>query len=116
MKIFVKGLNFSLLPLAGLVVNTKNLSKNQLENLNDGLIKSIDFIRQNINSQLQPTGELRDIMQKNGFNPNSHLSAYQKLSEIDPESLSIILSYAKLYQVEGFDNIDLSKLDSFFAY
>ena len=113
---FVKGLNFSLLPLAGLVVNTKNLSKNQLENLNDGLIKSIDFIRQNINSQLQPTGELRDIMQKNGFNPNSHLSAYQKLSEIDPESLSIILSYAKLYQVEGFDNIDLSKLDSFFAY
>jgi NitT/TauT family transport system permease protein len=105
---FVKGLNFDILPLAGLAVNTKKLSSQQIQTLDDGLVKSVEFIRQNTNSQLQPIGELKDIMQKNGLNTDSHISAYESLSEVNPENLNIILSYAKLYQVEGLSSLSSS--------
>ena len=103
---FVRGANFESLPLAGLVVNTDKMSSEDLENFEQNLIRSLNFIRENTDAELKPTGELRDIMQANNLNPKSQLSAYQIDTEIDPKDLETLIGFAQNYQVEGLEDLD----------
>jgi|LakMenEpi03Aug12_release.lakeMendotaPanAssembly.Ray.scaffolds.fasta_scaffold40921_4 NitT/TauT family transport system permease protein len=103
---FVKGANFDSLPLAGLVVNQKEISSENLTKFRENLTKSLEFIRQNTDSDLKAIGELREIMQKNDINPDSQLSAYQIGTEINPKDLEILIKYAQNYQVEGLEKLN----------
>ena len=111
---FVKGANFESLPLAGLVVNKKEISSENLTKFRENLTKSLEFIRQNTDSDLKAKGELREIMQKNDINPDSQLSAYQIGTEINPLDLETLIKYAQNYQVEGLEKLNDIKVEDLY--
>ncbi|MFM7854037.1 MAG: ABC transporter substrate-binding protein, partial [Flammeovirgaceae bacterium] len=111
---FVKGANFESLPLAGLVVNKKEISSENLTKFKENLTKSLEFIRQNTDSDLNAKGELREIMQKNDINPDSQLSAYQIGTEINPLDLETLIKYAQNYQVEGLEKLTDIKVEDLY--
>jgi NitT/TauT family transport system permease protein len=105
LETFVKGATFENLPLAGLVLNNKNISSDNQQKFLMSLKQSLEFIRKHTDKNLKATGELREILEDNDLNPDSQLSAYESGSEINPKDLATLINYAALYKVDGLEKL-----------
>ncbi len=112
----VSGIKFESLPLAGMVVNTQKLDKNQISSIEQGMKKSIDFIRENTDEAHKAKPELKKIMQKYDLNPDSNLSAFETEDEIDPKNLGILLKLLSYYQIEGFEDSVNNENEFYYNY
>ena len=101
----IAGISFERLPLAGLTINTDILSTDEINQLNQGIQSSLEFIRDNTTDN-KPSGELIDIMNKYNLNPNSFISQFQSNTEINPEDLDRIISVLRLLNLDGIENLE----------
>ncbi|NJS41703.1 ABC transporter substrate-binding protein [Candidatus Gracilibacteria bacterium] len=93
----IEGINFSSLPLAALVIDTKELSQDEQKKFVDGIISSINYIKENQDSKSKAKQNLQLIMQKYGLNQNSSLSLYQSRDEIDLSQTENLLNLIKQF-------------------
>jgi putative hydroxymethylpyrimidine transport system permease protein len=97
----IRGINFSSLPLAALVVNTQQLSETDTQQFRADITKSIDFIRQHSDSDHKATGELKNILSKYEISDQVSLSKYEVGAEIDLENTKNFVRLINLFDSQS---------------
>jgi len=95
----IRGISFKSLPLAATIMDTEQLSSSDQQIFRENLQKSIQFIKDNTNSDFKATGELVKILQKYDINSNSSLSVFQSQGDIDPKDLEILINLLQIFGV-----------------
>jgi NitT/TauT family transport system permease protein len=113
-KTLIGIITFKNLPLAGLVLNTEKLVGQDKTDFLEDMDKSLNFIKENTNKEGFAIGELKDILKNNDLNVNSRIPTWQNSNSVQSEDLSQLILILKTYSVEGFDNLDTTKLDQFY--
>jgi ABC-type nitrate/sulfonate/bicarbonate transport system substrate-binding protein len=113
-KTLIGIITFKNLPLAGLVVNSEKLVGQARTDFIEDLDKSLNFIKENTNKEGFAVGELKDILKENDLNTNSRIPTWQNSNAVEGEDLGQLILILKTYSVEGFDNLDIKKLDQFY--
>ena len=113
-KTLIGIITFKNLPLAGLVVNSEKLVGQARTDFIEDLDKSLNFIKENTNKEGFAIGELKDILKENDLNTNSRIPTWQNSNAVEGEDLGQLILILKTYSVEGFDNLDIKKLDQFY--
>jgi ABC-type nitrate/sulfonate/bicarbonate transport system substrate-binding protein len=97
----IRGINFSSLPLAALVVNTQQLSEADRQQFRADITKSIDFIRQHSDNDHKATGELKNILSKYEISDQVSLSKYEGGTEIDLENTKNFVRLINLFDSQS---------------
>ena len=109
----IKQISFTNLPLAGMIIDTKNTSAEDQKKFITDIAKSIDYIEKHSQGGIADD-ELGAIMSKYDLNPKSQIPTTQALSKINLPDLNQIIQLTQLY--DPVNGQDLAKLTSESVY
>ncbi len=97
----IRGVNFTALPLAGLVLNSKLLSDTDKTQFSRDISSSLDFIRSHTDTSHKATGELQSILRQYEMSEDVLLSQYQISTEVDTENTKKLIQLINLFDSQS---------------
>lgn len=110
----IEGLDFDYLPLAGLVIDEKDLTKEEKVYLEEGIQKSIDFIKKNTNDNNQAKEELQKIMEKYDLDKNSYIPRFNNNKDEMITNSQLLLDLLKLVAKDTVQNINYKDIKNWY--
>lgn len=108
----IRGVSFEKLPLTGVVIDTDQLSEEQISDFVQGIEQSIEYIRSNTDNNFA-NEELRNIMEANDIDPDSQIPYFSFGDELDPQNMNLIVDLTTQYDQEigeKLEELDINTL------